>query len=452
MKSNEIKNINSLSELEEFIESEIKNFIVKQNIIFQTSIDELSSIVNVIEIKEELLHKQFLNSTLNDNSSKKSSLENSSLEKSQSNKLSLKKLSNKITSTIEYNYFKFKYSIPLKIKGIGPQSDNYSLEFLEDTIDKKKHQLLEVGSMLEFELLQFETILYELKNSIKSLQLQVSFSSIHQLIISTKKQLQKQYSILNTLLAIFINSISKEYKSGMYEEYHTTKDKILKIKDTSLKHIIHLETKLFDFFQYTYSLEEELNSLPKISLKDVQRGDIIVEYIEKEYSHMLGRVISFFLKTPIIHVSVVYKISNRRVYIFETSTLHNIFKSKIILFEKIDNIRYIVLRAASNLSKNQLEIFDSFVDSHISTPYAPLKTTGLVYKKIVHSTQNLYYFSTPSLKNPIKSKNGLFCSELISKLYLEMGIKITKLEDSSLVSPLDIYNSKNLKKIGILDL
>ena len=474
MKDSVVSNIQITSqrELEQYLEDTIKNFLHIQNNLFENLLQSTSSIVSNTEILDELLyreqlykkqlaHKHSKSTLLSTSSSSSDPLSTSSdIKDSKILHRSKSSLIKRFSQKIDNEIFKFKHSVPLNIKSLFSSNDELSKEYLKDSIDKELLQFQEIISLLEFELLTFETCLYSIRDNIISFNTSISNSFVRTLISSHVKKLKIAYSKLNKLIVVYIKNFNEIFDNSqsldisfekIYESYHTIKLEIKILKESSFKEVIDLESSLFEFFEHSHTLEEELNSLPNISIKDLKKGDIIVEYIEKQYPQMLGKVISFFLKTPIIHTSVVYKISKKKVFIFETSTLNGIFKSKILEFKPDKHIRYIILRANPQLDKNQYEIMDSFIDNHISTPYAPLKTTGLVYRKLVNGVKSKYYFANPNLKNPISHKKGLFCSELVSKMYNEMGITITKIKDDSLVSPFDVYNSKSLVKLGVLE-
>ncbi|MFT4244344.1 MAG: hypothetical protein ACMXYB_02715 [Candidatus Woesearchaeota archaeon] len=466
--------ITSQRELEQYLENTIKNFLHIQNNLFDDLFQSISSIVSNTEILDELLYREQLykeqlyieqllhkhsNSTSLSSSSSSSSSSSLDIKDSKILHSSKPSLIKRFSQKIDNEIFKFKHLVPLSIKSLFSSNDELSKEYLKDAIDRELLQLQEIITSLEFELLTFETSLYSIKNKITTFNTSISNSFVSTLISSHLKKLKTSYSKLNKLIIEYVKIFKEIFGSSqnldiffekIYEEYHTIKLEVKDLKESSFKQVIDLESSLFEFFEHSHISDEEIRSLPKIKLQELKKGDIIVEYIEQEYPQMLGKVISFFLKTPIIHTSVVYKISKKKVFIFETSTLNGIFKSKILEFKPDKHIRYIILRANSQLNKNQCEIMDSFIDNHISTPYAPLKTTGLVYKKLVKEVRSKYYFVNSNFKNPISHKRGLFCSELVSKMYKEMGITITKIADDSLVSPFDVYNSKVLVKIGIL--
>ena len=452
MKHTQISNvhISSTAELEQYLEDTIKSFSHTQNIVFDDIITSISSTVSYTEVLDELLYrKELLHKP--SNLITKSNLKNLKILHTPKPSL-IRRFSQKI----DYQLFKFKHSIPSNLRALFSSNDDISQEFLQDKIDTELLQLQSLVSSLEFKLLNFETALFSLKNVLKHLNVPISHSLLEKIVISHSKRLKKKYSELdkriNTYITYFSNvsEISNISFEKIYEEYHTIKLETMRLKESSFKEVIHLESSLFEFFEHSNRLDEEIHSLPKIKLQELKKGDVLVEYIEQEYPKMLGRVISFFLKSPIIHTSIVYKTTKNHVFVFETSTLNGIFKSKILEFKPEKGIQYIISRANTDLNIEQLHSMDSFIDSHISTPYAPLKTTGLVYKKLVKGVKSKYYFTNPNLKNPISHKKGLFCSELVSRMYKEMGITITKIADDSLVSPFDVYNSKVLAKIGVL--
>lgn len=472
MKDSVVSNIQITSqrELEQYLEDTIKNFLHSQNNLFENLLQSISSIVSNTEILDELLYREQLYKEQLSHKHSKPTLLSSSSSSPSSSSLDIKdskilhrskpSLIKRFSQKIDNEIFKFKHSVPLSIKSLFSSTDELSKEYLKDSIDKELLQLQEIISSLEFELLTFETSLYSIRNNITTFNTSITNSFVKTLISSHIKKLKTAYSKLNKFIVVYMKNFNEIFTNSqsleisfekIYESYHTIKLEIKTLKESSFKEVIDLESSLFEFFEHSHTLEEELNLLPNISIKDLKKGDIIVEYIEKQYSQMLGKVISFFLKTSIIHTSVVYKISKKKIFIFETSTLNGIFKSKILEFKPDKHIRYIILRANPQLNQNQCNIMDSFIDSHISTPYAPLKTTGLVYKKLVKGVKSKYYFTNPNLKNPISHKKGLFCSELVSRMYKEMGITITKIADDSLVSPYDVYNSKSLVKLGVLE-
>lgn len=358
--------------------------------------------------------------------------------------LALKELETfKKTFNIEYEkILECNLSRESKLKNINSYKNN----FFSKIINNSKNNNIEIKfeictkkslSKINTSLKNYQIKCEELCNNACEKKLnKIDLSTIEELIKNINKTQEK---IKNIISKIKITNHNKYY-----------------IDKKNINHLIYeIETNLrnimlicINFSKYTYKIEtEELKKIPKKKLK---KGDIIVEQISKDYNQIKGKVISFFLESPIIHVMLVYKNSKYGLYVFDAETTKNKLDTKIYYFEKKNHIEYLILRPKIPLKKSQLVKLDNFIIEHISTPYSRIKTIGLATHKIKNFISEKLKINTKRNSNPFDFSKGIFCSELISKAYHSMGIEITYENNHSMAFPLDIVNSKHFEIIGIL--
>ncbi len=249
-----------------------------------------------------------------------------------------------------------------------------------------------------------------------------------------------------------LNLDEKKYIDSLlyldYNNYYLLRKKFTKVYFEIIDNLKDIELIIKN--SHNYLNKFEITDFKKISISDLKKGDIIIEQIRNNYSDFKGKFISYFLNSPIIHVSMVYQIKNNDLYIFEANTKLNKFNSKISKFEFEDNIDYLILRYSKNISSKQLKLMDNYIEKQIAIPYSKLKTLGIIHHKLNFFLSENLKFPIKRPSNPFRFSKGNFCSELIVNTYENIGIRIVPLKNTSMVFPLDIINSKDFEIIGIL--
>lgn len=218
---------------------------------------------------------------------------------------------------------------------------------------------------------------------------------------------------------------------------------ILEIK----KKISMITNIIFNNFYYQKNLD--LKNFKKISYNNIRVGDIILKRREQKENTRLSKLINIFLDSPIVHVSLVYRVSKDACYTLEVDAYNNtcgeISKLKVKNTED-----YIIMRSKKLLSKEKQEKIKLYQEEFLTRKYSILKVIGAFiqrHKERIFS--NIGIFSSRK-KNIFSSIEGIFCSQVAAEVYKKAGIELGLTDDTSVVSPLDILNSPQLKIVGYL--
>ncbi|MEC8220550.1 MAG: hypothetical protein VX028_00645, partial [Nanoarchaeota archaeon] len=214
------------------------------------------------------------------------------------------------------------------------------------------------------------------------------------------------------------------------------------------KKISMITNIIFNNFYYQKNLD--LKNFKKISYANIRVGDIILKRREQKENTRLSKLINIFLDSPIVHVSLVYRVSKDACYTLEVDAYNNtcgeISKLKVKNTED-----YIIMRSKKLLSKEKQEKIKLYQEEFLTRKYSILKVIGAFiqrHKERIFS--NIGIFSSRK-KNIFSSIEGIFCSQVAAEVYKKAGIELGLTDDTSVVSPLDILNSPQLKIVGYLE-
>jgi hypothetical protein len=196
-------------------------------------------------------------------------------------------------------------------------------------------------------------------------------------------------------------------------------------------------------------IELDYSKIKKVPSSKLEVGDIILFDKGNNNHNIYRKFLRQLLNSNIIHSAIIYSIKKDRIYVLEA----NSFNSRIISIDRLvfeDGFNYIVMRAKKALTDKQKDIILAQSDISLNEKFNN-------FKIIIGSIERFreYVFRTIPFvrrkKNPLYFMPGSFCSEIVIRLYANIGINLGISEDSSMGSPVDIFKSKNLKIVGILD-
>ena len=135
---------------------------------------------------------------------------------------------------------------------------------------------------------------------------------------------------------------------------------------------------------------------------DLKEGDVILY----DLVGFIPKVISFFTKSEWNHVGLVGRDNSGRLNIFEA----NANKNKVTATGGYGYYKYksIKILSAPKLSTSMKNILNNELDSHMGTKYE-------------HSIVQFLKFVIPGLKNVNRTKDMLYCSELVKIVFKEVG-------------------------------
>ncbi len=243
-------------------------------------------------------------------------------------------------------------------------------------------------------------------------------------------------------------------KQLVFIEEFSINDYLLR-KSTFNKNILEIKKKIsmitniiFNNFYYQKNLD--LKNFKKISYENIRVGDIILKRREQKENTRLSKLINIFLDSPIVHVSLVYQVSKDACYTLEVDAYNNNYGEISKL--KVKNTEdYIIMRSKKLLSKEKQEKIKLYQEEFLTRKYSILKVIGAFiqrHKERIFSNTNIF---SSRKRNIFSSIDGIFCSQVAAEVYKKAGIELGLTDDTSIVSPLDILNSPQLKIVGYLE-
>ncbi|MFW5704834.1 MAG: hypothetical protein ACOCXG_03235 [Nanoarchaeota archaeon] len=211
---------------------------------------------------------------------------------------------------------------------------------------------------------------------------------------------------------------------------------------SEIKSIIgFIESSIRKYETYKYSLNIE--SYKKITYHELKFGDIILlQRKNMKNSNYFVRIINRILKSPIIHSSLIYKIEDNKVFVFEANA-YNFRRTEINLLELKKGTIYFVLRLKKPIPLIQKKELKELMEGSINLRYSFLKLVGYMFRA---NSNNL----VKRLKNPFRKLKGVFCSEIIALIFSRIGVKVVETEDINTVTPVDFINTSSLEVIGYM--
>lgn len=280
------------------------------------------------------------------------------------------------------------------------------------------------------------------KENISCLKEHISRSSLNNLDKQTCLNLHTQLIKNIQEFELFI----QKYNEISVETYFNHKKIIIEQLKNSKKQIEDIELLLET--NTNFMTQIEFQDVPLISNSNIKKGDIIVYQINSQIKKPANLFISKILNSKIIHASIVYSTNKNSIFIFETSKFEKNYTTvKPFVFEK--GFEYFILRNKNSLTKQQLLELNSSIEKYTAHPYGTIKTVAILDFKIRKFISSRLKISKGT--NPFNFTKGMFCSELVCKIYDDMGIKLAFNNDSSMIFPYDLINSKKLYIAGKLD-
>ena len=242
------------------------------------------------------------------------------------------------------------------------------------------------------------------------------------------------------LLVIDLNSEFNNYYKILGELNYYSKKIMNKI--SIHLHIAYQENNFIRNIDYS--------KLDRISLKNMQMGDIIIfDEFEKYKSSLARRQIRFWVKTTILH-SVIFMYKEGSSYVIYEAAGTNRKKSYLANLEVDAGVRYIVLRPRKSYNKKFREYVERDIKSLLNRRFSILKLYMIAFNYSLTKFYKTWFPYITAGRNLYFGK-GIFCSETVAMLYGDLGLNISNNEDYGMVSPVDIYNSYNLDLVGYFD-
>lgn len=191
----------------------------------------------------------------------------------------------------------------------------------------------------------------------------------------------------------------------------------------------------------------------------LKKGDVLLFYDAEKFikNDLLARLIAIAQNSRITHTGIVSRVKDKQaVYISAAAS-----GERVDLFNlSIEQGRFLlVLRPQLNKEKQEyleksLDLFHYKIENLVQFyGFSEAKSwfataLGLFYTA---SMVNLHWNMSINIDNPFKSKNKVFCSELVDNLFKDIGVYLTPRSDkNSLASPAEIFYSPQLKFVGVL--
>ncbi|MDA3855012.1 MAG: hypothetical protein PF569_02045, partial [Candidatus Woesearchaeota archaeon] len=209
-----------------------------------------------------------------------------------------------------------------------------------------------------------------------------------------------------------------------------------------------LENMFYSFKHFTY--EPEYNKYEKISYNDLKFGDILLSLKNDEIinSSWVYKMILINTKSHIGHARLFYEKKNNKNYFIDVPkmALNVKFKKTVKKYDK--NVIGLVMRKKIQLTKNEEKIIIEYIKNKvIGKRFAFFK--GAFLSVMFKSYDKFSFYQ--NLKNPFSPRWSVFCSENITRIYESIGVFIGDKDDEATVTPVDLFNSKELEVIGYID-
>jgi hypothetical protein len=161
---------------------------------------------------------------------------------------------------------------------------------------------------------------------------------------------------------------------------------------------------------------------------EVRTGDIYFQIGSKK--SLISRGISFFTKSRITHVGLILMTYLDDYFIVAEAQLGGFLitkKNRLWLYENAE-----LGTVLGDLTKEQRDEFRNLIFKYLGRPYGFINLIQIAIKKI---------FRVKLKKDESKQ---LICSEAVQRIYKDMGVTLTKIQDD-FVSPADLYKSDKVK-------
>lgn len=225
------------------------------------------------------------------------------------------------------------------------------------------------------------------------------------------------------------------------------------IKKNNLRHtvskLVELQFIVLNLVSESKYYVKDINfkKLKKLKYDEIQEGDILLLRKANSVLTSFRKLASVLLESNFIHSAIVYKKYKGDVYLFEGLA----FDDKKTLIEKMERgpkLTYLVLRPKNRLDNKQIKKLKALMEENIGIKYSHIKTLGAFFQRHKEIFFKDTLFQKNRRENPFKELPGMFCSEIVVKIYNKIGVRIGFNEDDSIISPIDILNSPELDYIG----
>jgi len=159
---------------------------------------------------------------------------------------------------------------------------------------------------------------------------------------------------------------------------------------------------------------------------EVRTGDIYFQI----GTGLISRCISFFTKSKITHVGLILMTYLDDYYIVAEAQLGGFLITKKEKSWLQDNAE--LGTVLGDLTKEQRDEFRNLIFKYLGSKYDFINLIEIAIKKI---------FGIEKKKD---TSNTLICSEAVQRIYKDMGITLTDIQDD-FVSPADLYKSDKVK-------
>jgi hypothetical protein len=264
-----------------------------------------------------------------------------------------------------------------------------------------------------------------------------------ELIPLVKKTLLEETNQINNML-VKIQEAQVIFSAISYYDYLKRKFFIDEKLDKIIQLLYIMQNQLKDDGCYIYDID--LSSLKNLSCKDLEIGDILLLHKADSILTPYRKFLKMMISSNIMHSALVYDIRKDVVYVLEANST-NSQRVRVDQLELKEGFTYIVLRNSKKLTKLQKEKLIFEANKTLEEEFSNLKlVVGVLERMYEYFLRNLSFVKRK--KNPFWFLNGTFCSEVIARVYKKINLPLGVNLDTSMTSPIDILNSKNLKIIG----
>ncbi|MCA9495572.1 MAG: hypothetical protein KC589_01405 [Nanoarchaeota archaeon] len=233
-----------------------------------------------------------------------------------------------------------------------------------------------------------------------------------------------------------------------YNDYYQSLQDLKNLINQVKYYISIVEHKVFNAEHF--SREIDYSKLSKLDFLDLKMGDIILyEEDPKKSNSFVTKQISLFIKTKITHSAVFYKKENDKFIIFQARGADR-KKSYLAPFKVRPDYKYLVLRLRHTLNVEQKKQLEINILENINKKFSLIKIYGAGFNIILENLYKKWFWFLEEGRNPVKTSN-IYCSEVIGKIYGGLGYNISNKIDISSLSPVDIFNSPELKIVGYIE-
>jgi len=260
-----------------------------------------------------------------------------------------------------------------------------------------------------------------------------------------KKTIREEFSMLD----IRNKAIMQSLNTGSipdFNSYVLAKKRIAKIVLSQIEllySVLNLVSE--DLF---YLKDVDTSNMKQLKLDQLEEGDILL--LKKPEAHLKSfrKIASKIMDSKFIHSAIVYKKDKDIIYLFQ-GLAFNEKKTLIAPIEIVKGYEYIIMRPKKKLNKEKLAKLKELEEENMNLKYSYAKVFAGFFErhleKFLEDTE-----ITTRKRNPLNMLSGVFCSEVVARIYAQVGVTFGFSHDNAMVGPLDILNAPELEQIGYI--